>query len=46
MHIIDDIADRWGSTLLPKAGKTVWFELALPSAPRDERDGAAGTLHQ
>lgn len=35
LHIIDDLAESWGSTLLPRTGKAVWFELALP-AKRDD----------
>jgi serine phosphatase RsbU (regulator of sigma subunit)/PAS domain-containing protein len=31
LHIVDDLADSWGSTPLPRAGKAVWFELSLPT---------------
>lgn len=33
LQIVDLLATRWGVTAEPDAGKTVWFELALPSPP-------------
>ncbi|TDB78322.1 SpoIIE family protein phosphatase [Micromonospora sp. KC723] len=37
MHIIEHLADAWGSAPLPGTGKTVWFELQSPNGDTDER---------
>jgi anti-sigma regulatory factor (Ser/Thr protein kinase) len=36
LHIVEELADSWGTSRRPGAGKVVWFEMALPRV--DERD--------
>jgi anti-sigma regulatory factor (Ser/Thr protein kinase) len=43
LPIVDSFAGAWGITWSPPApGKTVWFEIAVPSGSEPEPDAAAG----
>jgi len=43
LPIVDRLADAWGITWSPPAlGKTVWFEIAVPSGTEPEPNAAAG----
>jgi anti-sigma regulatory factor (Ser/Thr protein kinase) len=33
LHLIEAVADRWGTRHLPGGGKIVWCEIALPRTP-------------
>ncbi len=43
LPIVDSFADTWGITSSPPApGKTVWFEIAVPSGREPEPNAPAG----
>lgn len=43
LPIVDSLADTWGITWSPPVpGKTVWFEIAVPSGSEPEPSTAAG----
>ncbi len=47
LPIVDNLADAWGITWSPPApGKTVWFEIAVPSGSEPELNAAAGLSGQ
>jgi two-component sensor histidine kinase len=43
LHIVDELADAWGTSRRPGGGKVVWFEMTLPRVDdRDQGDARGG----
>jgi anti-sigma regulatory factor (Ser/Thr protein kinase) len=47
LHIVEELADAWGTSRRPGGGKVVWFELSVPRVDdRDQGDARGGRTLQ